>query len=227
MKRDNPYKQENPYKDDKKDLEVAISMSEISKTVFAPIYPVIANQIKGKFNIIDGNCIDIGSGPADLSISLARITNLQISAMDASKYSFEIAKNNIEIKGLEDRIFTVKGHVEKMPFEDNFADLIISRGSIFFWDDLTEAFNEILRVLKPGGKTYIGGGFGSAELMKSCVKDVVKRNDSFFKNGKGMLTPENIKKIVKRIDKAAEESNITEYNIDYGDSEFWLHITKK
>ena len=219
-------KQENPYKNDKKDLEAAMSMNEISKTVFAPIYPFIANQIKEKFNIIDGNCIDIGSGPADLAISLARITNLQISAMDASKYSFEIAENNIVNQGLGSRISTVIGCAEKMPFKDNFADLIISRGSIFFWDDLTKAFNEILRVLKPGGETYIGGGFGNAELMKSCFKEVAKINDSFFKKGKGKLTPDNIKQIIIRIEKAAEQSNILKYNITRGDAEFWIHITK-
>ena len=214
---------DNPYKDDEKDLKTAKSMDEISKTVFAPIYPLIAGQIKEKFNITDGNCIDIGSGPAALSIALARITNLQINAMDASKHSFKIAGNNIVDQELEDRIATVIGNVEKMPFEDNFADLIISRGSIFFWDDLIKAFNEILRVLKPGGKTYIGGGFGNAELKEAIFEEMAKENDSFSKKGKGKLTPENI----KRIKNAVEQSNIQKYDITHGDAGFWIHITKE
>ncbi|MCD4742527.1 MAG: class I SAM-dependent methyltransferase [Desulfobacteraceae bacterium] len=214
---------DNPYKDDEKDLEVAKSMDEISKTVFVPIYPLIAGQIKEKFNITDGNCIDIGSGPAALSIALARITNLQINAMDASKHSFKIAVNNIADQDLEGRIAAVIGKAEKLPFEDNFADLIISRGSIFFWDDLIKAFNEILRVLKPGGKTYIGGGFGNAELKEAIFEEMAKKNDSFSKKGKGKLTPENI----ERIKKAVEQSNVQKYDITHGDKGFWIHITKE
>ena len=29
-----------------------------------------------------------------------------------------------------------------------------------FWHDLNEAFSEIFRILKPGGKALIGGGYG-------------------------------------------------------------------
>ena len=213
----------NPYKDDKKDLEVAKGMDEISKTIYAPIYPFIAGQIKKKFNITDGLCIDIGSGPAALSIALARITNLHIHAMDVSKHSYKIAATNIADQNLESRIATVMGNAESLPFEDNFADLIVSRGSIFFWDDLIKAFNEILRVLKPGGKTYIGGGFGNAELKKTIFKEIAKQNDSFSKKGKGKLTPENI----KRIKKAIGQSNVQKYDITHGDAGFWIHITKE
>ena len=213
---------DNPYKDDEQDLKAAKGMDKIVKTVFAQIYPLVAGQIMEKFNITEGNCIDIGSGPAALSIALARTTNLQINAMDASKHSFKIAENNISDQNLESRITVVIGNVVKMPFEDSFADLIVSRGSIFFWDDLIKAFNEIFRVLKPGGKTYIGGGFGSAELKKVIFEEMAKTNDS-FKNGKGKLTQENI----ERIKKAVEESNVQKYDITHGDAGFWIHITKE
>ncbi len=216
----------NPYKNDKKDLEASQSMNELSNAIFAPIYPVIAAQIKEKFKITNGNCIDIGSGPATLSISLARITDLQIYAMDASKHSYEIAKNNIATQGLQNRISTIIGKAQEMPFSNNFADLIISRGSIFFWENLEEAFNEILRVLKPGGQTYIGGGFGNSELRESIFKKMYKRNDDFFRNGRGMLTPENLKQIIPGIESAIKQSNVSDYDISRGDFEFWIHIKK-
>ncbi len=214
----------NPYKDTKTDLEAALSMDEISDVIFAPIYPVIAGHIKEKFNITTGNCIDIGSGPASLSISLARITNLQIFAMDVSKNSYGIAKRNIIKQGLQNCISPILGNVEKMPFNDNFADLIISRGSIFFWDNLANAFNEILRVLKPGGQTYIGGGFGNSQLRATIFKKMSQRNDDFFKNGRGMLTPENMKQTIRKIELALEQSNVSDYDISRGDFEFWIHL---
>jgi ubiquinone/menaquinone biosynthesis C-methylase UbiE len=214
---------DNPYKIDKEDLKAAQGMDKITKTVFAPIYPLIAEQIKEKFSITTGNCLDLGSGPGTLSISLARITDLQIHALDASKYSFEIAENNIKEQGFENRIKPVLGSVENMPFEDNYADLIVSRGSIFFWDDLIKAFNEILRVLKPGGKTSIGGGFGSAELKKAVFEEMAKKDDKFSKKSKGRLNPENI----ERIKNALEQSDIQGYDIYHGDKGFWIHITKE
>ncbi len=36
----------------------------------------------------------------------------------------------------------------------------MSRGSIFFWRDQATALREIMRVLKPGGWAYLGGGSG-------------------------------------------------------------------
>ena len=50
--------------------------------------------------------------------------------------------------------------VHALPFRDNSFDLVISRGSIFFWRDQSTALREIVRVLKPGGYAFIGGGYG-------------------------------------------------------------------
>ena len=55
---------------------------------------------------------------------------------------------------------------ESMPFEDNFADLIVSRGSMFFWNDQTKVFKEIYRVLKPNGMAYIGCGLEQLNYLK-------------------------------------------------------------
>jgi len=36
----------------------------IAKKAFAPVYPYLAEQIKNKFGITEGICVDVGSGPA-------------------------------------------------------------------------------------------------------------------------------------------------------------------
>ena len=51
---DTPYKSDNPYKDDEKDLDAAKQMDIISKTIFAPMYPLLAEQIKEKYQITTG-----------------------------------------------------------------------------------------------------------------------------------------------------------------------------
>lgn len=44
------------------------------------------------------------------------------------------------------------GFAEELPFEDNFFDLVVSAWVLEHLDDPQKAFQEIFRVLKPGGK---------------------------------------------------------------------------
>lgn len=214
---------DNPYKNEDEDAKAAIEMDEIARTLFAPIYPLVASHIKEKFNITTGQCIDLGSGSAALSIALARRTDLKIYALDASKHSFRFAEKNIKEEGFDAQITPITARAESLPFEDNTADLIISRGSIFFWDDLKTAFNEIFRVLKPGGQTYIGGGFGSTELKKNIFEEMAKKGDGFAKKSKARFSPENMERIKNDLD----QSEIQDYEIYKGDKGFWIHITKE
>ncbi len=141
-------------------------MDNLSKGIFKDIYPLIARQIIERCGIKKGICIDIGSGPGALAVALAKITDLNIYSLDISAEMHVIAKKNIEREGLIHRIFPVIGNVHQLPFSDNFADLIVSRGSMFFWKDKKTSFKEIYRVLRSGGRVYIGWGFGSAELKE-------------------------------------------------------------
>ena len=110
--------------------------------------------------LTSGVCLDIGTGSAALSIELSKITDLEIIALDAESEAIELAKENCVMHGVPDgRIRFVSAPVEKMPLPDESADLILSRGSIPFWENHVSAFEEIQRVLAPGGKAMIGCGF--------------------------------------------------------------------
>ena len=111
-----------------------------------------------------------------------------------------------------------------MPFEDNYADLVVSRGSIFFWEDLGKAFSEILRVLKPGGVAFIGGGFGSAKIEEDIVKKMAKEYPEWRKSEKkGKKT--TIKRRLKIVKALLEEEIPYESICD--ESGFWIILRKK
>jgi ubiquinone/menaquinone biosynthesis C-methylase UbiE len=57
-----------------------------------------------------------------------------------------------------------------LPFRDNYADIIVSRGSYHFWEDKVRAFSEIYRVLKPGAAAYIGRGFSKNLPLETAKK---------------------------------------------------------
>lgn len=215
--------EDNPYTDENEDKKAAIQMDDIAKTVFAPIYPVIAQQVIRFYGSTTGNCIDLGSGPGALSVCLAKISKLAVYAVDKSVHSFAIADRNIREQGLAERVTPVQSDICNMPFDNNFADLMVSRGSIFFWENLVSAFNEIYRVMKPGGITYIGGGFGSAELKKSIFKQMAQKNDKFEEMSKKRQHPENI----MRIKTALKHSHAKHYEITQSEVGFWIHIKKE
>lgn len=199
-----------------KDFEIIV------KEVFAPIYPVIARQIVDRCNINSGNCIDIGCGSGELSLMLAKITDLDIYALDLSIDANTILRKNIEQNNLSSRIKPMLNDVHDMPFDDEFADLIISRGSLFFWDDKLEAFKEIYRVLKPNGMAYIGCGFGTAELFEEIKKKIVERDPQWDENRKNRLESCNVLKMKKIL----EDAKIPHYVVIDDDHGFWILIKK-
>ncbi|MDD4300518.1 MAG: class I SAM-dependent methyltransferase [Methanomicrobium sp.] len=205
------------------DKKSAEGMDEISKTLFAPIYPAIADNIIKTCGIKEGVCIDLGSGPGSLAIALAKKTDLFVYAYDFSEDANEIAQKNIENCNLSGRIKTVKGDVHNILFENCFADLIVSRGSIFFWDDPGCAFKEINRILKPGGMTYIGGGFGNKELRDDIVKKMILKDPKWEEKYKKNMSEEK-RKILTQAACSLQNSKTEIINDESG---FWIVIKKE
>jgi len=126
---------------------------------FAPIYPALAQQIVQDYGVTKGVCVDMGGGCGSLAMALAKITELKVYVLDIDPAAVRLCGLLTDEAGLRGRIMPIEGDAQDMPFRDNFADLVISRGSIFFWPDQLAGLREAYRVLKPGGVAYIGGGF--------------------------------------------------------------------
>lgn len=204
------------------DKKGARGMDEIAKTLFAPIYPVIAENLIRRFGITKGTCVDLGSGPASLAIAVAQQSDLSVIALDYSDDMHEAASRNIREAGLSDRIRLLCGDVHAMPLDDDSADLIISRGSMFFWDDIHTAFREVYRILKPGGRTYIGGGFGNKELRDEIAAAMIKKNPDWKEFNRKNISPENVERFRSMLD----DIGVPEYEIILGDEGFWIVISK-
>jgi ubiquinone/menaquinone biosynthesis C-methylase UbiE len=206
------------------DLKGAVQMNEIAQTIFAPIYPVIAQQALDATGIRRGLCLDIGSGPAMLAIAIAQqVPDMLVVAVDFSDDSLKFATDNIKSAHLADRISTQKGDVHHLPFEDGQINLIVSRGSMFFWKDLLDAFQEMYRVLAPGGAAYIGGGFGSLELREKVVAAMLKRDPTWDCYAKKKTDDEKI----ARFKEMFQEIGCSSYRIINDETGFWLVFFKQ
>lgn len=190
----------------------AARFDKIASEVFAPVYPVIAEQIKHKTGIARGTCLDVGSGGGHLGISVAKITDLYVYLFDESLEMLGIATQHITGHGLETRMKTLHGDVCEIPLSDRSIDLVISRGSLHFWEDQQRAFKEIYRVLAPGGAAYIGWGFGTVELKEQITIEMEQRD----KNRKwreradknlGVKTMETLERVLQRTGISAYETS--------------------
>lgn len=151
------------------------SFDQLARDVFAPVYPLIATQIVQQTGITQGTCLDMGCGGGYLGLALARITDLRFRFLDQSREMLDVVQANLSAAGLENRGEVLEGNAESIPLPDQSVNLVISRGSLFFWDRVP-AFREIYRVLAPGGMSYIGGGFGSVELKAQITRQMEARS---------------------------------------------------
>ena len=155
-------------------------------------------------------------------MALAQESELKLFAFDASPMMLEIAYEHITDAGLVKRVVPVLGDVHDIPFEDNSIDLIVSRGSWFFWDNLDLAFKDMYRVLSPGGMTYIGGGFGNVQLKEAIHAAMAEKDPEFSKGVSNRMMRNNPDRIRNELEKAG----IRTYDLIQDDSGFWLIIRK-
>lgn len=151
---------------------------------FASAFPAVARQVFETCGVLEGVCVEIGSGTARLTIELAKQSNLEIYALEKAPAMFELGSENIERAGLNDRIRAVLGDAHKMPFANDFANLIVSRGSYHFWTEKDVVFKEISRILKPGGAAFVGGGFGLGHSKEDLERMTRVRDQSLGDDAK-------------------------------------------
>ncbi|HOO37786.1 MAG TPA: class I SAM-dependent methyltransferase [Deltaproteobacteria bacterium] len=197
-------------------------LDDIVNSIFMPVYPVIARQVLERTRCRGGICIDLGSGPARLTIELARMGRFSLYAVDFSHEINRIARKNIARKNLSGRILPVTADVSNLPFAGNSADLIVSRSSIFFWENLKETFSAMYRIVKPGAKAYLGGGFGTAELKRS-ITEQMKHRDGWEEKIARRLGRASMENIRQELDNAG----IRDYTVIHDDSGLWFCIEKR
>jgi ubiquinone/menaquinone biosynthesis C-methylase UbiE len=137
-----------------------------------------------------------------------------------------ILRGNLSQNGLDERTEVLQGHAEDIPLPDCATDLAISRGSVFFWENLVQAFKEIHRVLTPGGVGYIGGGFGSSKLRETVTRtwQVYKRDPSVWQeNMRRNLGPDAPRKYQAALKDAAIRDHEIIHNQEVG---LWIVIKK-
>jgi ubiquinone/menaquinone biosynthesis C-methylase UbiE len=140
-------------------------------------YPYVVQDILKFCKPQKGFWVDLGAGKGQVAIPLIEAAGNPVVMLDPKSEAMVEGLKIAREKGIEDRLVAVVGVAEAMPFPDNTVDLVVSRGSIFFWDDPVKGLEEVYRVLRPRGKAYVGGGAGSGYPKWAAQKLIQDRKE--------------------------------------------------
>lgn len=106
--------------------------------------------------IVSGFALEVGSGPGYLGLEwLLRTRDTRLVGLDIMQDMVAIAQNHAQELGIADRTEYRRGSAEAIPFEDNVFDAVFTSHSLHEWINPCTIFNELWRVLKPGGRLYV------------------------------------------------------------------------
>jgi ubiquinone/menaquinone biosynthesis C-methylase UbiE len=109
-----------------------------------------------KRGITQGLALEIGPGPGYLGLDWLKHTQgTTLRGLEISPDMIAIAGRNAQEYGLLPRVEYVHSSGDKMPFDDGTFDAAFTNGSLHEWADPRSTFDEIWRVLKPGGRVVI------------------------------------------------------------------------
>lgn len=185
----------------------ALGMIRTSRKVLAPVYAPLAEQIVSDFDLSkkDGIGIDLGSGPGTLIVELCKRTRMHWINADINPNYFVNFYRQAEDHGVGHQVSAIFADAHSLPFHDNYANIIVSRGSYHFWEDKVRAFSEIYRVLKPGAVAYIGRGFSRNMPVKTAKKIRAKQ---------GKKMEYDVDKKANELSNIMNSLGIKEYRID-------------
>lgn len=109
-----------------------------------------------KFGITQGCALEVGPGPGYLGLEWLKHTQgTMLKGLDISPDMIALAERNARAYGLADRVEYVHSSGDRMPFDDSTFDAVFTNGSLHEWAEPQKTFDEIWRVLKPGGRAFI------------------------------------------------------------------------
>ena len=99
--------------------------------------------------------LDLGTGTAQIPIELCcRCETYRVMAVDASVNMLDLARGNVDIAGMLERIQLQKVDAKEMGFSDGMFDAVISNSIIHHIPNPIECLREAQRVTREGGLLF-------------------------------------------------------------------------
>ncbi|MGE5215427.1 MAG: methyltransferase domain-containing protein [Chloroflexota bacterium] len=118
--------------------------------------------------------LDVGCGAGTDLLLAARHArpNGHAIGIDMTPAMLELVRRSALKIGLWENIEVRRGYAEELPVGNDSVDVVISNGVLNLSPDKLNAFAEIYRVLKPGGRLYLADVVVQRELSLAARSDV-------------------------------------------------------
>jgi ubiquinone/menaquinone biosynthesis C-methylase UbiE len=117
--------------------------------------------------------VDLGSGGGFDCVVAAEQVGAEgrvvgVDMIDEMLERSRAAATSMGIKNVEFR----RGIIEDLPIEDGWADVVISNGVINLCADKRRVFNEVMRVLRPGGRLQFADIATGKVVPEAAVRNI-------------------------------------------------------
>jgi len=99
--------------------------------------------------------LDVSSGRGTQSIFYSKEFGVDVVGIDISEEMVKTATLNAKKAGSDNKVQFKIGDSQLLPFENNVFDVVINECAVGIPDDSQKVLNEMVRVVKPGGKILI------------------------------------------------------------------------
>lgn len=142
--------------------------------------------------------LDVGAGTGRLSVNLVN-AGAEVTALDVSGSMLKVLQRK------NSRIKTVVGDAEDLPFADNCFDVVAAAFLIVHLKDPERFFDEVYRVLKPGGK-FLVTNINQKEPPEVVTKEGIIKIESFYHR------PEDVVEKLENLAFAIEREEVVKEN---------------
>ena len=161
----------------------------------------------------DDQILDIGcGGGANIARLLQRTLRGSVTGIDFSLVSVQ-KSTKVNAKAIQEgRCRVLEGNVADLPFAEGSFDVVTAFETIYFWPDIEHCFNEVKRVLKPGGQFVIVNESDGSGEMDAKWESMIE--------GMHTYTPEEIRHHLTNV-------GFNDLNITVNEEKRWLCTTAK
>jgi ubiquinone/menaquinone biosynthesis C-methylase UbiE len=199
-----------PREADREGVEDAAALQAYYRASRWPVFTFERYLILKALNQIKpiGQIIDVGCGPGFLTAQISReLPEVKVIGLDINEATLKNAKRTW-LPDVHPKLEFLIGDAQQLPFLDNSVDFVISSLSLHHWADAHAVFQEISRILKPGGKFlifdlrrdsptyfYYALKIGQAALAPKAIRKINGAVGSFW----AAYTPSEIMKTIQKI----------------------------
>ena len=147
--------------------------------------------------------LDVSSGRGTQSIFYSKEFGVDVTGVDISEEMVKTAADNAEKAGLSHKVQFRLGDSQCLPFEDNSFDVVINECAVGIPDDSQKVLQEMVRVVKPGGRILIHESTWRVRLSKEEKDDFAERYGTTpleFDEWRAMLDKAGVNNIVSEFE---------------------------